>query len=111
MHLRKDVKSYLHHVNLREDALQLLQSAVNNVHDEKFFVDESTKELEEQRTDAFGRKVVVQFQDDNRNQIEEQRNEMLKMANNLVTLTENVLKHSKAFFKSFNKRFFFIRLD
>lgn len=34
---------------------------VNNVRDEKFFVDEIQKEIQQQRTDAYGRKVVVQF--------------------------------------------------
>ena len=36
---------------------------------------------------------------------------MVKLGNNLVFLTDQVLKLSKAFFRSFNREFFFIKLD
>ena len=39
------------------------------------------------------------------------RAEMLAMGNNLVDLTDQILKHSQKFFKSFNKQFTYVKLE
>jgi hypothetical protein len=36
---------------------------------------------------------------------------MLKLGNTLVMLTENVLKQSHQFFRSFNRRFSYVRIN
>ena len=39
------------------------------------------------------------------------RQEMLQMGNSLVELTDQILKHSQKFLKSFNKQFAYVKLE
>lgn len=74
---------------------------------EKFFDEPVSRE----RVDAFGRKVMVKFEDEIKLQAEDQRSEMIKLGNQLVTLTEHLLKQGRQFFRSFNRRFTYVVLE
>lgn len=54
-----------------------MHTAVSGINSEQFFEEPEPKE----KTDAFGRKVIVKFADDGKTRAEEQRNEMVKLGN------------------------------
>lgn len=84
-----------------------MHMAVDSIQAENFFMTQEDMKVNQ----AFAQVVEDQNSMAKNEDASSARAEMLAMGNNLVELTDQILKHSQKFFKSFNKQFTYVKLE